>query len=184
MPLIDPKPPTPVVNAFKRGLEQMVQMDRAPAGLVAWMVQRVFVLTLSDVARGNVLDGVRPVLWRFVAGSRRGPAVAIAIPAPSRGRRPRMTSLETGGGIKKSFLEVETIKHLPDVRRRDYELRRLKLPGIIGVFWLAPQDDSDAHLMIPYASVVPGLTGKKPYTMKTFLARVRPIAQKRLEGVK
>ena len=91
-----------------------------------------------------------------------------------------MTSMEMGPGIHQSFIEVRFIKRLPKLRRHSYELRRLKLPGIIGAFWLAPQGDSGTDLIIPYASVVPGLKGMRPYSMETFFARVRPLAQNRL----
>jgi hypothetical protein len=84
MPLVDPKPPPAILHAFQRELEDMVHIDRAPAGLQGSMVQRVCVLTLKDAAHGKDLSAIRPGPWRFVAGNRRGPAVAITIPTPPR----------------------------------------------------------------------------------------------------
>jgi hypothetical protein len=184
VPLVNPKVPAAIESAFKKGLEEMVHMDRAPAGLAGWMVQRVCVLTHRDAARGKDLSASRPGPWRFVTGDHRGPAAALTIPPPARGQRPKMTSMETGSGIRQSFREVDAIERMPAVRRRNYELRRLKLPGIIGAFWLVALDDPDLDLIVPYASVVRGLTGMKPYSVETFLARVRPIAEKRLAEAK
>ncbi len=184
MPLVDPKPPLAIEHAFKRGLEDMIHIDRAPAGLKGRMVQRICILTLDDAARGKDFSAIRPGPWRFVAGNERGIAIAITIPTPPRGHRARMNCMEVGRGIHQSFAEVDLIRKLPAVRHRPYELRRLKLPGIIGAFWLVPQDGSDKDLLVPYATVVPGLKGMKPYSIKVFLEHVRSVAKNRLDSSK
>lgn len=184
MPLVKALPPKLYERAFRKGLEEMIQMDGAPAGLTGWLALRNFSLTLGQAVSGNGLSGVRPGPWRFVTGSPKGPAVAIVVSNSPRGHRPKMTSMTSGLTAQKAFDDLEEIEKLPAVRRRQYVLRRLRVAGLVGAYWLAPRGGSAKDLVIPYFSVVPRLKDMKPYSIDEFLARIRPVAQHRLDHAK
>lgn len=159
----------------------MIEIDRSPAGLPEALPERLYVLQLADIASGGDLSRARHTGWRFYAGTLAGPAVSATVGEPARGERPLMTSLVHGHYVQKDFQEVRQVEELPQVRAANYELRRLKIPGVVGAFWLkSPVEGGD--LIVPYASLLRGLQRMKPYPAKRFLAILRPYALKRVKA--
>lgn len=156
----------------------MIEIDRSPAGLPEALPERLYVLQLADIASGGDLSKAMHTGWRFYAGTVGGPSISATVGEPRRDQRPVMTSLVHGHYVQQAFQEVRHVEELPQVRAADYELRRLKIPGVVGAFWLrSPVEGGD--LIVPYTSLVRGLKRMKAYPAKKFLAILLPYALKR-----
>jgi hypothetical protein len=153
----------------------MTELDRAPTGLAESLPQPIFVLQLSDAAAGKGLSAATHSAWRFYRGSFTGPAVAIEVGKTLQGRRPVMTSLSEGHSVQVTFEQVSQIEKLTPVRVADYELRRLKIPGMLTALWLSsPIVGKD--LVVPIVENLRRLKYMKPYPAETFLGILRTIA--------
>jgi hypothetical protein len=160
----------------------MIEIDRFPTGLPEALPERVYVLHLDDIAAGHGLAAAKPNAWRFYAGTLHGTAVAINVGEPARGKKGRMTSLSHGHYVQKVFKEVQAVEELPQVKRQNYELRRLKIPAVMGAFWLAsPADAGD--LVVPYSTLIHGFKKMKVYRAGAFLTLLRPYALKRAGAI-
>ena len=181
MPLLRPNPPKKIWKAYHDGLVEMIELDRSPTGLPEGLPQQIYVLQLSDIANGKGLPAAKHTAWRFYNGSFAGPAVSITVGEAARGRKPSMTSLSHGIPVQKTFQQVRQIEHLPPVRIADYELRRLRIPGMVTAFWLKSHIDG-RDLVEPIAEKLRSLKYMNPYPAEKFLAIMRPIALKRQQG--
>jgi len=179
MPLIRPSPPKAVWKAYKAGRKEMIDLDRSPTDLPDGLPEPIYVLQLADIAAGHGISTAKPMAWRFYAGSPRGPAVSLTVGEPARGAKPRMTSMSHGQYVQKAFHEVHQVEGIPQVKRHNYELRRLTVPGVLGGLWLASPTGS-GDLVLPYATQLHGLKRMRSYKAETFLEIVRAYARKRL----
>ncbi|PWU07670.1 MAG: hypothetical protein C5B51_09550 [Terriglobia bacterium] len=168
-------------EAYHRGLLEMIELDRSPTGLPEGLPQQIYVLQLSDIARGRNLSSAKHAAWRFYNGSFAGPAVGITVGEVKSGRQPRMTSLSHGHSVQKTFQQVSQVEQLPQVRVADYELRRLRVPGTVTAFWLKSHMEGK-DLVVPIAENLRTLKYMKPYPAEQFLAILRPIALKRQQA--
>jgi hypothetical protein len=175
VPLLRPSPSKQMWKAYQDGLMEMIELDRSPTGLPEGLPQPIYVLHLADIAGGKALTAAKNTAWRFYRGSFAGPAVAIEVGRTVEGRQPRMTSLSEGHAIQVTFQQVSRIEHLHPVRVADYELRRLKIPGMLTAFWLKSHIEGK-DLVVPIAEKLRGLKYMKPYPAETFLAILLPLA--------
>ena len=178
MPLLRPSPAKAIWNAYVAGWREMIEIDRSPTGLPEALPERVYVLHLDDIAAGHGLAAAKPNAWRFYAGTLHDTAIAINVGEPARGKTARMTSLSHGHYVQKVFKEVRAVEQLPQVKRHNYELRRLKIPAVMGAFWLASPTDS-GDLVVPYSTLIHGFKKMKVYRAGAFLTLLRPYAQRR-----
>ena len=162
-------------------MREMIEIDRSPAGLPETLPEHLYVLQLADIADGGDLSAAKHTGWRFYAGTLAGPAISATVGEPRRGTRPAMTSLVHGHYVQQVFHEVRQVESLPQVRAANFELRRLKIPAVVGAFWLwSPVEGAD--LIVPYTSLLRNLKRMKPYPAKKFLAILRPYALKRMQA--
>ena|SRR5947208_1003959 len=166
MSLIKPPPEPKYWQAYLRGRTDMIEIDRAPTGLPESPPLRLYIVDLKDIAAGKGIDAIRPGAWRFFLGSFEGPAVCITVGESDDGGPPRMTSMTHGHFVQKSFQEVAEVEALPEAKARDYELRLLKIPGVLGAFWLKSTTDESyqSDLLVPYHILARELKRMKAYT--------------------
>jgi hypothetical protein len=74
------------------------------------------------------------------------------------------------------------LENLPDLHGRSYDPRLLRIPGLyIEAFWLKPLSPGDeTDLVVPYHTPLKDLDPAKPYPIKDFLDRIRPLAEQAL----
>ncbi|HUA19842.1 MAG TPA: hypothetical protein VMU80_10535 [Bryobacteraceae bacterium] len=182
MAITKPVPSPAVRQAFRQGLEEMIQMGRAPRDLAkAVDPQQIYVLAVSDIAEGAGVAAARPAVWEFLVGSAAGPAVAVCIAHPPKGKSPRMTSLTRGAIPAEAIEATRQVERLPQVQTRDYELRRLRISGLsIGAFWLKPQAGA-RDLAVPYHAIHHELQRMRPYPMGEFMTVIRRLARQRVQ---
>jgi hypothetical protein len=182
MPLKKPQPPPATRKAFHRGLTAMIELGRAPKGLPSGgLPQRIYVLSLRAIAKGRGVERAKPMVWEFLVGGERKPAVLISIGDPPGKKRPRMTSLTRGPVAAAALEATRQVETLPRVRRHKYELRRLRISSLsIGAFWLKSLEKGKPDLAVPYHTIHEKLKQLQAYTMEEFLSVIRPIAKKRL----
>jgi hypothetical protein len=155
----------------------MIEIDRSPTGLPEALPEPIYVLHLHDVAAGG-LSAAKPTAWSFYAGALHGAAMSMTVGEPARGQKPRMTSLLHGHSVQVTFKKIQEVEHLPQVKRRNYELRGLKIPAAVACFWLASPTGS-GDLVVPYFTLIHGIRKMRAYHAEAFLAMLRPYAQKR-----
>jgi len=143
----------------------------------------IFTLGLRDIANG--LESVKPAGWRFLAGHPPGEVLAAdvteAIPGSGTNAVPKMTSLSHDsliGGAIRAIHEVET---LPELQGHNYELRVLRIPGLlIEAFWLKSLDGGD-DLVVPVLTRGAELKAMRAYPIAQFLEIARPMVAKFLK---
>jgi len=182
MPLKKPQPSPATRKAFHRGLTEMIELGRAPKDLPSGgLPQRIYVLSLRAIAKGQGLKRAKPMVWEFLVGGDRKPAVLIAIGDPPGKKRPRMTSLTRGPVASAALEATRQVETLPRVQRNKYELRRLRISALsIGAFWLKSLEKGKPDLAVPYHAIHQKLKRMQAYTMDEFLSVIRPVAEKRL----
>jgi hypothetical protein len=179
MALINQTPPAKTRRAFKKGLAEMIELGRAPTDLPRGdYPQQIYALGLDDIVVRKNLEDVKPVAWEFLMGRATGPAIAVAVRHPHTGQEPKVTSLMRGPLIAQAIQATHMVQKLRQVQRRNYELRRLRIPALsIGAFWLKSLDGGD-DFVVPYQTVADELEPRTAYPMDEFLTIIRPMARK------
>lgn len=174
-------PSRAILKAFQEGLEEMVELGRAPEGLSTKAdAQQIFTLSLPAIVDGKGLKEAQPVAWDFLMGGGSTPTFLVAVSA-ARGSTPRMTSLTREPMAAQAAEATSHVENLPHVRKHRYDLRRLRIPALsLGAFWLKSLERGVPDLAVPYHAIHNKLKSMQACPMDEFLAVVRPIAQKRL----
>ncbi len=182
MALKKPVPPPATRKAFQAGLAEMIRLGRAPKGLPSEdFPQQIYALGLRNIIRGPNLRGASHVAWEFIVGTPSGPAVSVYVGHPPKGVPPKMTSLARDPIATEALQATRAVERLPETRSHDYELRRLRIPGLsVGAFWLKSLEGGP-DLVVPYHAVAHKLKTMRAYSMDEFMSIVRPLAEKRLK---
>lgn len=140
----------------------------------------VYTLTLEQLARGAGLQEAQLVGWRYLLEDDGGRVLGFAETTPEQGGGAPVTlrALGTGGGaqaVRDALVDLEA----RDLGDHDRELRLLRVPALsIAALWLAAPG-GDLMAVLPPA---PGeLPPRLPLTADAVLARLRPLAQARLQ---
>ncbi|HWZ32313.1 MAG TPA: hypothetical protein VNX18_13315 [Bryobacteraceae bacterium] len=160
----------------------MDALDRVPHDLPAGEIpQEIYVLDLKEIVKGAGPELAKPVVWQFLRGAASGPAIAADVAHPQPGKQSRLTSLARGPLINKSIESSRQVEKLPEVKRNNYELRRLSIPGLsIRVFWLKSLE-AGVDLAVPYHNLHREIKDMQPYPMPKFMRIVKRLAVKRLK---
>lgn len=181
MGLRRPAPSPATWKAYKVGLKEMQRLQRAPLDLGPIVYpQRIHVMDLEQVVAGKGLDHAKPVAWQFLRGSVDGPAVGVVVIEPPDGQAPRMTSLARGKLWAQAIKDSKGVAELPKVKGHDYQLRRLRIPGLVGTYWLK-SEGRHPDLIIPYHAIIKTLKRMYPYIASEFFSLILPLAKKRLK---
>ena len=91
-----------------------------------------------------------------------------------------MTNLAQGPRVAEALQAAAAVAALPEVRAADYELRLLRIPGLlIEAFWLVSQSGG-ADLVVPFLTLNKQLQLSRPYPLTDFMNVVQPLATRRL----
>jgi len=193
MPVHKPSPPDAIRRALVAGVADFVDkrdplrrvLLQAPIGL------HVFTLGLDDILgklptevetakvpgdAEKILGLTKSAGWRFLAT---GPSGAIAgdVTLASTGKPARMTSLSRDPLIAKAIQATNEVDTLPEVQKKHYELRVLRIPGILlEAFWLKSLID-DIDLFVPVLTRSTKFEKLRPYTLQELLLIGRELAE-------
>ena len=212
MSLIEPNPaPSAMLAVFARWADFAGPSDPSLDTLLhvypeQHNMQVIYALGLEDLwATG--LQNARKVGWRFLAGSGLRQAVAANV-TETGNEPPQMTALTRGPEIASAIRAAQRIRDdFPEIKDApcQYELRVLKIPGILlEVFWLKRYDsdppppgngggNSDpastaktgGDLVVPYfALFCDNLNVMKVLQLDDFLKIAKQLAAERLENSK
>jgi hypothetical protein len=187
--------PTPPGRVFE--LAQQATHDISSAALAAWKTHpdevrkhlvvshplKVYVLGTLPMLQRKSLKGATPVAWRFLV-LRRKQAVAFTEIALKRGDR-GLRWVHTGYNPR-DFGQLKAAKRLmsrAEVRKGNYELRFLRIPGLDlnGLLWLHSLEDGKDRVVQLGKS--PLLRAGWPYTIESLLAKLVPHAEQRHKQV-
>ena len=171
-------------KAFEAGVLHLVQRNRIPGGLPLHPNPLpIYNFAAHDVVN-YVESGTEPerMGWRYYAGGDSKASVSGDIHVSSK---PRLTSLSYGHSASHAITAADALLTLTGVEGH-YEPRLLQIPGLlIEAFWLKSNGQSSKgeamDLVIPYHTLSKEVEPTKPYSIKDFMARVYPSAQKALK---
>jgi hypothetical protein len=182
MPLLNPPPSSQTRQALADGVPKFAGPDDVfVAALINAPGLRVFTVGLQDL-KGIAPDvtgiaGDQPAGWRFLAGAA-GQAVAAEVTEPAAGKPPKMRSLSRGPQIDDATQAGSEVETLAEVQNQIYELRVLRIPGLlIEGLWLKSQAGG-VDLVAPYLTLNNDLKSKRVFPMNEFLNIVRILAEK------
>ena len=177
MPLKKTPPPPEFSRALAAGLRDFTGPDDPVRSQPTqdWFGLNVFTLQIRHLNEG--VGAATPAGWRFLSGGE----VAADVVAGKDGELPRMTSLLRDPLVDRAAKAVREVENLPEVARSDYELRVLRVPGIlIEAFWLiSTQGGTD--LLVPALTKSNRLKRMQAYTVGDFLEIARTLARDFLE---
>lgn len=180
MPLEKPQPRRATVKAFRTGLDQLIQLKRAPSNLPKESdPQRIYSLSLRAIINGKGLKAAKPVVWEFMLGGGGKPAVIVSVGDPPGKAPPRVTSLTRDPEAAEAVRLTRRIGKLSQVRHHRFELRHLRIsPLSMGAYWLKSLESGQPDLAVPYRAIPKKMEAMRAYPMDRFLAVLRPIAVK------
>lgn len=179
MPVHRPVPPGNVTGALVPGLREF-----APAGdpvlslpPEAWAPVKVFTLGIVDVLGESALASAKPAGWRFFAADG---SAAVDIVEPADGGRPRMISLLHDPTISTAIEAIGTIEGMAQWEGHDYELRLLRIPGIlVEAVWLFSAEEPD--WLLPILRRAKALKTLWPYTVDEYFKICQSASERCLE---
>ena len=192
------RPASPqVLDAYKNGVKlftdagdalQSVFLDAHAAQHAA---HEVFSLGIQHIAaNGQGIEKARSVGWRLMAANEKLDLAGACHISETAGGGARFTGLSRVTELKTIFRLIDRFEALPEVHEKRnapeaYDLRVLRIPGLVEAFWIksrenSPQDD----LVVPFFTRVrdldPARVPMRGIPMAEFLQKVVPIAEKRL----
>ncbi|HTR34697.1 MAG TPA: hypothetical protein VMH80_02270 [Bryobacteraceae bacterium] len=179
MALIKPAPTNTMRQTLTDGLKKFVQPDDPMVSALAngpchW----VFTLALPELlGNGGGIAKAKAAGWRFLASSGNDTAAAELSEPPPGGRPLKVRSFARGPQFLQAIHAAREVEGLPQASDQHYELRVLRVPGLLMEgFWLKAQGTGEDYV-VPY--VVP--EGQREYrrvlSMSEFLNTVRPLAE-------
>lgn len=160
---------------------------RRPRDLERNEAQQVYMLGLDAAAGDDGASAATPAGWRFFAGHEPGKILMGSVTRRNPELGWKMTAGFYGDRVWSAFTASNALDQLPQVEAADYELRMLAVPGLnLEAFWLVAQDSKSTDLVIPFPAgaeqPIEVLKGEAVYSMASFLAIIRPLAQLRLQA--
>lgn len=161
-----------VVRALAAGLREFADLagpviSSLPA---AWVGFNVFTLEIPQLANG--LGGAAEVGWRFVSPNQDVAADVVG----ASDQQPRMISLLRYGDDDRPLQALTEAEALLEGYDTAYQLRVLRIPGILlEAFWLIPADGG-SQLLIPIRTGSSRLARMKAYPVGGFLEIARTLA--------
>jgi hypothetical protein len=176
MLLIFKKPSPGSREAFKTGLQHLVQLGRVPAGLHVHMnPQPIYVLSLKDGVSASLMPSARLVGWRYYAGDVSGEVVAGDVSATAP---PAITSLRYGDSARTALTATLALRKLPDVQANNFEARLLRIPGaLVEGLWLKPASDSNGLIVPLRRTFRRDKQDGRPEGIDDFLNTLRPVSE-------
>ena len=142
--------------------------------------QRVFILSLPQIREERKeLDGTTTVGWRFLA-SAGGQTAAAEVSEAAEGKPPKVRSVSRGTQVAQAIRATHQAEALDQAADQDFELRLLRVPGLlIECIWLKSQSGGE-DLVIPYLTPERRPEAERVLSIQRFLGILRdsPAARK------
>lgn len=139
---------------------------------------RCYFVSLEDLIAGRLLEAAEPVSWRYLLIQRNSALAEAELTEVSK-RKLEFNGLHQSPFSNATLIVLRIAEKLPEVQKRDYELRYLKIPSVyLAAVWLHRKDD---NLLMPLIQPPGGLQENRPYSEKEVLKALRPVAKKAKE---
>jgi hypothetical protein len=181
--------PKEVLDALRSGLGHFLSHDDPLSTILTRGIggRRVplemFALDLHDVAAGN-WKNTKPRGWRFLAVAANGDGIVVDVAAPGGGRPARVASVQRGPRAAKildAVLRATDPANSPD-NSAALKVTSLNVPGLlIEALWLMPKNGTDGWA-VPFHTLIKQLESTRSYTLQDFIAKIQPLAQRRLDN--
>jgi len=142
--------------------------------------QRVFILSLPQIREERrELDGTTSAGWRFLATAG-GQTAAAEVSQAADGEPPKLRSVSRGSQVAPAIQATYEAEGLDQASTQDFELRVLRVPGLlIECIWLKSQGGGE-DLVIPYLTPARRPEAERILSIQRFLGVLRnsPAAKK------
>ena len=136
-----------------------------------------YYVDLTNLASGRLLSAANPGAWTYLFTHGTNAVGAAALIADEKTGK----AVESAGLYQTDFsLEALRIaEQLPQIRKQDYEFRRLESPPILfGAVWLHGKSDD---IIIPLGLTFGRWNAYQPYSPRQMIKLLKPEAQKKLK---
>src|SRR6266542_2919283 len=174
MSLFERPTPEAARNAFRAGIQggnETVGPDYPNAPEFHHPVYAVGLRALD----GGAAFSPKQVGWQFLTRDSDGRAIGGDVPQTSLDGGALTTSRMQGPAVDKALQAILTTQELDQVRRNDYEVRVLRIPGLrIEAFWLKAKPYQDRPVsddfVFPYLSFAEEIPERQLLPMSKFVA--------------
>lgn len=150
---------------------------------------KVFTMGVPDVLTGGKgLAGAKLSGWRIATGNTAGALAADIYTMPTTSgspvpTAPRLACVRTGPEIQNMLQAITDLTKPPlsqQLPAAVFDVHALIMPGLYtDALWLQPTDPSSAtSYIVPFQTLVDGVTPQYAYTEDELIAHLRPIAEK------
>jgi hypothetical protein len=161
-------------HVFTQRQDLIELLKRATIGI------RVVTASLDDVneqkSLRSALEGAKGSVWRFLAQAANGAYVAGDVSNARQPGGPKLISVALDPRIGAALRALEEIQKLEVIQQDDFELRLLRLAGIlVEALWLDSKTGKPGYV-VPVLSAPKELRLGHLYTVEEFLAIVEKIS--------
>jgi hypothetical protein len=142
---------------------------------------RDYSVGLTNLASGQLLPAARAGTWRYLLMHGTNAVGAAELMAdPTNGPALKFAGLDTTDFSRETQEALRRAEQLPQIKKQDYELRRLDCPAILFVaVWLHGKSDD---ILIPLPPTWGRYNPYQPYLESEMIKLLQPEAEKRLKA--
>jgi hypothetical protein len=142
---------------------------------------RDYSVGLTNLASGQLLPAARAGTWRYLLLHGTNAVGAAELMAdPTNNTALTFAGLDTTDFSRETQEALRRAEQLPQIKKQDYELRRLDCPAILFVaVWLHGKSD---NILIPLPPTWGRYNPYQPYSERQMIELLRPEAEKRLKA--
>ncbi len=142
---------------------------------------RDYSVGLTNLASGQLLPPARAGTWRYLLLHGTSAVGAAELMAdPTNGTALKFAGLDTTDFSRETQEALQRAEQLPQIKKQDYELRRLDCPAILFVaIWLHGKSDD---ILIPLPPTWGRWNAYQPYSETELIKLLKPEAEKRLKA--
>ena len=142
---------------------------------------RDYSVGLTNLASGQLLAGTRAGTWRYLLIHGTNAVGAAELMAdPTNSTVLKFVGLDTTDFSRETQEALRRAELLPQIQKKDYELRRLDCPSILFVaVWLHGKSDD---ILIPLPPTGGRWNAYQPYSERQMIELLQPEAEKRLKA--
>lgn len=138
---------------------------------------RVYVASIDDALKREMLKNARPAGWRYFV--LRGEKM-VATAQVSENERTSFSNINYGALAESTARAIEIAQAHADVKKRDYDLAVLEVPALyLAVLWLK---STGSNILIPLEPSPRGVEANRPYTQRELASATYVLAQQRMES--
>jgi hypothetical protein len=164
-----------------RGNRALFTAGKKPDDLQISTPHTVYVSTAEQAEAGDVLTRAQLSGWRYLIFAGGRPLSSAEIDYDPESREVEFSHLSSGPYVEATVDVLREAAALDQVKKGDYELRYLKVPGLsVIAYWLRDLRKRN-DLILPLLPEHDELKGKRVFSRQEFSGAVETIAKARLE---